>query len=112
MFINKLNQLYKPKRILYYLDVTPQQIQDFYDGTVPEVISRYNNAFGTYDRPGVFYVRTLEKEVIGIEFRPDDSRIEYPQNLKSIELEPAFFYSIEIDEFCLIFFFILPIYIE
>ena len=96
MFINKLNQLYKPKRILYYVDASEEDIQTFYKGVIPQSLEKYSNAFGTYDYPGIFFVQNLQKEVIGIEFRGNDSRIEYPADLKSIELEPAFFYSVEI----------------
>ena len=98
MFINKLNQLYKPKRILYYMDASLQEIKAFYKGTLPPAIEKYSNAFGTYDYPGVFFVEGLEKEVIGIEYRGGDSRVEYPQGLKSVELEESFFYSVEIDD--------------
>ena len=98
MFINKLNQLYKPKRILYYTDATPQEIQAFYTGQVPEAISKYSNTFGTYDYPGVFFIAGLQKEVIGIEYRPDDPLVEYPAGLKAIPLDAAFFYTVEIDD--------------
>ncbi|MBR5401355.1 MAG: EAL domain-containing protein [Treponema sp.] len=98
MFINKLNQLYKPKRILYYMDATAEQIEAFYKGDVPDAIAQYSNAFGTYDYPGVFFVDGLEKEVIGIEFRPNDERVQYPDGLKTFELDPSFFYSVEIDD--------------
>ena len=98
MFINKLNQLYKPNRVLYYMDTTPEQIQAFYRGTLPDEIAKYSNAFGTYDYPGVFFVEGLNKEVIGIEFRPDDARVEYPKELKTIPLDASFFYSVEIDD--------------
>ena len=98
MFINKLNQLYKPKRVLYYMEADDEQITAFYKGTVPEEISKYENAFGTYDNAGAFFVRGLEKEVIGLEYRLNDKRIAYPENLKTIVLEEAFFYSIEIDD--------------
>ena len=98
MFINKLNQLYKPKRILYYIDAGNDQIDAFYNGSIPETLTQYSTAFGTYDNPGVFYIQQLQKEVIGIEYRHDDPRIEYPAELKSIVLEEAFFYSIEIDD--------------
>ena len=98
MFINKLNQLYKPKRILYYMDAPKEDIKAFYKGVVPPSVEKYSNAFGTYDYPGVFFVRDLQKEVIGIEFRRNDSRIEYPAELKSVELEASFFYSVEIDD--------------
>ena len=96
MFINKLNQLYKPKRILYYAEVSEEDIHAFYKGKVPQCIEEYTNAFGTYDYPGVFFIQDLQKEVIGIEYRPNDTRIQYPTQLKSIELDEAFFYSIEI----------------
>ena len=98
MFINKLNQLFKPSRILYYTEVTPEEIQAFYNGHLPESIAKYSDAFGTYDYPGLFFIKGLQKEVIGIEFRPDDSRIEYPVGLKSIALDASFFYSVEIDD--------------
>ena len=97
MFINKLNQLYKPKRILYYLDAGEGDIGDFYAGNVNDAISRCNGAFGTYDYPGLFYISALGVPVVGIEYRMGDERIDYPEGLKSIELEESFFYSIEID---------------
>ena len=98
MFINKLNQLYKPKRILYYLDATEEEINAFYNGTIPAILEKYKNCFGTYDAPGTFYTRILNKEIIGIEFRIDDPSVEYPKDLKSIVLDETFFYSIEIDD--------------
>ncbi|MBR4824290.1 MAG: EAL domain-containing protein [Spirochaetaceae bacterium] len=98
MFINKLNQLYKPKRTLYYIEADGDKLKAFFKGTLPEEIAKYADAFGTYDYPGVFFIRQLEKEVIGIEFRSGDKRIDYPAGLKSIELEEAFFYSVEFDD--------------
>ncbi|MCR4787148.1 MAG: EAL domain-containing protein [Lachnospiraceae bacterium] len=97
MFINKLNQLYKPKRTLYYIEASKEDILAFYEGVVPSSVEKYANAFGTYDYPGAFFVRSLQKEVIGIEFRNDDPQVEYPTELKSIELDASFFYSVEID---------------
>ncbi len=98
MFINKLNQLYKPKRILFYQEASKQQIDDFYQGVIPEKIAALKGAFGTYDLPGVFYVKDLKKEVIGIEYRMEDERVAYPTDLSFVILEGSFFYSIEIDE--------------
>ena len=98
MFVNKLNQVYKPERILYYCDATPQEIQAFYTGQIPQKILQYSNAFGTYDYPGVFFLHGLEKEVIGIEYRANDPRVEYPDGLKTIPLEASFFYTVEIDD--------------
>lgn len=98
MFINKLNQLYKPKRILYYIDASQEDIRAFYNGIIPPSVKKYSSAFGTYDYPGIFFVKTLQKEVIGIEFRKNDSRINYPTELKSVEVDASFFYSVEIDD--------------
>ncbi|MBP5624578.1 MAG: GGDEF domain-containing protein [Lachnospiraceae bacterium] len=98
MIINRLNQLYKPKRTLYYMDASKEDILSFYKGVVPPMIEKYADFFGTYDYPGIFYVSHLQKEVIGIEFRSGDSRVDYPTELRSIELDEAFFYSIEIDD--------------
>ena len=55
MFINKLNQLYKQKRILYYQEASKEQIDAFYHGVIPEKIAVYQGAFGTYDIPGCRY---------------------------------------------------------
>ncbi len=98
MFINKLNQLYKPERILYYLPADEDDIRDLYNGIVRPEIDKYNGAFGTYDYPGIFRMNGEEGNVIGIEFRPDDDRIDYPTGLKSAVLPEMFFYSIEIDD--------------
>jgi len=97
MFKNKLNQLYKPKRILFYKDANEEEIADYYKGKIPSDIERYANSFGTYDYPGVFFIDSLKKEVIGIEFRADDPKIDYPKDLRSMDLNENFFYSIEID---------------
>ncbi len=98
MFINKLNQLYKPDRILYYIVPSDQEIADFYNGILPKELKPYENSFGSYDNPGLFYIKGLEKEVIGIEFRPDDPDIKYPSDLKSLKLQKKYFYSIELDD--------------
>ncbi|MCR5764231.1 MAG: GGDEF domain-containing phosphodiesterase [Treponema sp.] len=98
MFINKLNRIYKPKRILYYIIPTEDEIKAFYKGILPEELKFYKNAFGSYDSPGIFFLQNLEKEVLGIEFRINDARINYPAGLKSIELEENYFYLIELDD--------------
>ena len=97
MDINKLNQLYKPKRILYYIPTSKSDIDAFYKGIVSHEIDRYTNAFGTYDYPGVFYISSLDTPVIGIEFRADDDRVDYPDDLESIVINENYFYSIELD---------------
>lgn len=98
MFINKLNQLYKPKRILYYIEANEENLKSFFAGILPDRIAEYKNAFGTYDYPGIFFIHQLKKEVIGIEYRMQDERINYPKGLKSIELDESFFYSVEFDD--------------
>ena len=95
MFINKLNQLYKPKRVLYYVPATAEDIDAFYKGDVKGEIAVLANAFGTYDSPGVFFLKDLQEPVIGIEFRSGDDRIAYPYELDSVEIDAAYFYSIE-----------------
>ena len=97
MFINKLNQLYKPKRIMYYVDADENAVAAFFFCSLPEEVGRNTNKFGTYDYPGIFYVKSLGKPVIGIEFRSGDEHVDYPLELKSVDLDEAFFYSIEID---------------
>ncbi len=96
-FINKLNQLYKPERVLYYTETTDSEIEDYLDGRLSESIAGFANAFGTYDYPGLFYVKAFDRPVIGIELRPDDPRVDYPAELKPLKLEGAVFYSIEMD---------------
>ena len=98
MFVNKLNQLYKPYRRLYYSDATPEQIEAFRKGTPFDAVSKFEGAFGTYDHVGVFYVKQLGRFVIGIEYRVGDERVRYPDDLKYIELEGTFFYSVEVDD--------------
>ena len=98
MFINKLNQLYKPKRVLYYVPATAEDIDAFYKGDVKGEIALLANAFGTYDSPGVFFLKNMAEPVIGIEFRAGDDRIDYPFELDSVEIDAAYFYSIEFDD--------------
>lgn len=97
MFINRLNQLYKPRRLLYFLDASDEDVASLYGGKVMEEIRPYANSFGAYDYPGVFFLKSLQKKVIGIEYRIGDGRIKYPEHLQTIVLPEAFFYSIEID---------------
>ncbi len=98
MFINRLNQLYKPRRILYYIELPEEKIKAFYNGEICEEVGKYADAFGTYDYPGLFFVDALDnKEVIGIEYRIGDERINYPEGLKSIILDEAYYYQIEVD---------------
>ena len=97
MFINKLNQIYKPDRLLYYIPVTEDDIHAYPKGLIPEKVRAYSGAFGTYDYPGVFYVKSMDTPVIGIEYRMDDERIAYPKDMECIRLEASFFYSVEME---------------
>lgn len=104
MFVNELNLLYRPKRILYYIDASKEDIDGFCRGKIPEEIGGFANTFGTYDGPGVFFIKELEKNVIGIEFNIDGEIDKNnpnnnicPQGVKSVVLDEAFFFSVEID---------------
>ncbi len=98
MFINRLNQLYKPDRILFYTEVDEKSLADFYKGKIPECVNLYADDFSTYDYPGLFYLKGFAKPVIGIEFRSETDKSDCPKNLKSLSLKGTFFYSVEIDE--------------
>ena len=89
MYENKLNQLYKPDRLLYYMDATEEEIHAFADGVIPESILRYKDSFGNYDYPGLFFIKSFDRPVIGIEYRIGDDRIDYPGDLNSIRLAAA-----------------------
>ena len=47
MVVNKLNQLYKPDRLLFYTDASEEDIRAFTGGVIPDKISKYTGAFGT-----------------------------------------------------------------
>jgi hypothetical protein len=98
MFVNKLNQLYKPDRLLYYIDASEDDLARFARGVIPDEIGKYAGVFGVYDYPGVFLIKSLDRPVIGIEFRPDDDRISYPEDLASIRLGGSYYCSIEMDD--------------
>ena len=98
MRVNKLNQLYKPDRLLYYIAASEEDLVRFAHGVIPEEIGKYAVSFGTYDHPGVFLTETLDKPVIGIEFRIGDDRVRYPEGLHSIRLNSSYYFSIETDD--------------
>lgn len=87
--------MYKPKRNLYYMEPTKEEKQAFFEGVLPIEMLPYNGAYGTYDCPGLFILRNGDsvREVIGIEYRPDDEMIKYPVGLDVIELEGSFMAS-------------------
>lgn len=88
--------VYKPDRVLFYIRPTEEELNEFYKGVIPEKIMAYDGCFGTYDCPGFYRINTEDSiiEVIGIEFRPDDERIDYPTDLESIRLEKGFMISV------------------
>lgn len=98
MVINKRNQLYKPERILYYIEASDSDIEASCNGVVCDKIKKYADSFGAYDYPGVFFIHPLGKKVIGIEFRRGDARIAYPDDLDSLVLESSFFYAVEFEK--------------
>ena len=98
MFVNKLNQLYKPDRLLYYIDASEDDLARFAQGIIPDEIGKYAGSFGVYDYPGVFLIKTMARPVIGIEFRIGDDRISYPEALASIRLAGSYYCSIEMDD--------------
>ena len=62
MVINKRNQLYKPERILYYIEASDSDIEAFCNGVVCDKIKKYADSFGAYDYPGVFsFIRSAKK---------------------------------------------------
>ena len=97
MFINKLNQVYKPQRVLFYTEAEEDPVADLNKGVIPEAVARCANAYGSYDQPGVFFIDALKQPVIGIEYRKDDESVEYPADLKSMIIEGAYYFSVELD---------------
>ena len=57
MFVNKLNQVYKPERILYYIEPEEDVIDNARSELLPDAVKQYAGAFGTYDKPGIFFIR-------------------------------------------------------
>ena len=98
MYENKLNQLYKPDRILYYVNVDEEDIRAFSGGVIPDRIRKYCDSFGVYDYPGIFFIDSFDKPVIGIEYRAEDDRIDYPDDLDSVRLNGSYYYSLEMDD--------------
>lgn len=97
MFVNKLNQVYKPRRILFYEEIGEGDIAAFCNKEICTKVDKYADSFGTYDYPGLFFINSLDKPVTGIEFRPDDRRVGYPEDLRSVSLSDGYFYTVEIE---------------
>lgn len=88
--------IFKPDRILYYIEPTAEEKDFFYHGIMPAALMDYIGAFGTYNYPELYKFKKdgVPDEVIGIEFRPDDDRVTYPQGLKSLRIDKSFMISI------------------
>lgn len=86
------NHIYKPNRLLYYIVPNEEQMNDFYIGKLPECLTQYDGKFGTYDCPGLVRVTDENgtRDLLGIEFRADDTSVEYPTDLECIELGGSF----------------------
>ena len=97
MFVNKLNQVYKPRRILFYEEIKEGDICSFCNREAESSVEKYADSFGTYDYPGLFFISSLDTPVAGIEFRPDDRRVGYPEDLRSVMLPEGYFYTVEIE---------------
>lgn len=85
----------RPARRVFYINASHEDIVNFYNGVIPETIGQYNGAFGTYGTPALFVIKQDNdyKKIIGIEYRPDDKRIDYPRNLESVLLSVNYFRS-------------------
>lgn len=85
----------KPDRMVFYVEASQSDIEKYYEGVIPEEVARYSGAFGTYGTPTLILLKEGDSyhKIIGIEYRPDDSRIEYPKELKSLLLPKKFFRS-------------------
>lgn len=85
--------VHRPERVLYYLpEITDDAKQCFADGVCPSALKEYRYAFGTYDGVGLFCLPlSMQKElgkryVMGIEYRKDDPKLEYPEGFLSVVL--------------------------
>lgn len=43
-------RIYKPERLLYYIQPTVEEIEAFYKGSIPETLKSFDGAFGTYEK--------------------------------------------------------------
>lgn len=84
--------IFRPRRILFYVNTTAGDIEKFYKGEIPQVLLNCEGAFGAYDYPGLFVINKggVSLKVIGIEFRPDDESVSYPEGLEKIEIAAGF----------------------
>jgi len=93
--IRVINTLFvrRPERRLYYLpEITSEVIKNIEAGIYPQEFTEYQGAFGTYDEVGLFCFNQDMKakygmsKTVGIEFRDDDDRVDYPELIPYIIL--------------------------
>lgn len=84
--------IFRPRRILFYVNTTAGDVEKFYKGEIPQVLLNFEGAAGVYDYPGLFVINKggVSLKVIGIEFRPDDESVSYPEGLEKIEIAAGF----------------------
>lgn len=84
--------IFRPRRILFYVNTTAGDVEKFYKGKIPQALLNCEGAFGAYDYPGLFVINKggVSLKVIGIEFRPDDESVSYPEGLEKIEIAAGF----------------------
>lgn len=92
-----LNVIHRPNRILYYL---PAEENDYdkviFSGGVPECFEKYENAFGAYSDAGIFITPHDRNKMVGIEFRINDDRIDYPDQFMKKELQAEYMLVVEV----------------
>lgn len=52
-------RVYKPRRVLYYIEPTEEKVLNFYLGKIPEKVLAYDGVFGTYHSPEITDQRIL-----------------------------------------------------
>lgn len=84
--------IFRPRRILFYVNTTAGDVEKFYKGEIPQALLNFEGAAGVYDYPGLFVINKggVSLKVIGIEFRPDDESVSYPEGLEKIEIAAGF----------------------
>lgn len=101
--------VHRPERLLYYLpELTPEVEKSIAEGVYPEVLKKYQYAYGTYDDIGLFYLseklqsETGMRRMIGIEYRKDDAALELPAELPFVVLPASSMIIMDVAyEYCL-----------
>lgn len=84
--------VFKPDRCLYFINPTEDEKEAYLKGIRPEEFKAYEGAYGTYCFPYLYIISDGDrrKEVIGMEFRPDDPMVTYPENMECIRMDACF----------------------